>query len=326
MLAKKRRLNVAFRIGLSLSLLYCIYLTGRQAVAAWYFQEQTPDSIHKAIHWGPRNAKYYATLARILQFSQDQEGPAELVQLYEAATRLSPHQAQYWAGLAGAYEWAGRLEDAARAYERARQLFPNSPDINWSAANFHVRRGETGEALHALRKTLLADPEMRRHVFELAWHAGANSKLILEETVPDSPDILFPYISYLIDTQRMDEAEQAWSRLLERGPRFEVREAFPYLDALIQHRRVDHLRAAWGAVAERFPGQVPGQSSDSDLVTNGSFEQEILNGGLDWRITPVEGVVVSADNQAFFNGVRSLRIEFDGRHNVKYSRVAVRSG
>src|SRR2546422_7554579 len=63
------------------------------------------------------------------------------------------------------------------------------------------------------------------------------------------------------------------------------------------------------------------RSFDPNRITNGSFEDDILAGGLDWRVLPTEGVIVDVDSRAFFDGVRSLRIRFDGKHNVSYSHV-----
>jgi hypothetical protein len=102
---------------------------------------------------------------------------------------------------------------------------------------------------------------------------------------------------------------------------FDVREAFPYLDALIQHAELRQLSNVWSALAQRFPAQVQRPAHSANLVTNGGFESDILNGGLDWRVLPTEGTVVSLDSVGVFEGVRALRIIFDGSHNVDYGHV-----
>jgi hypothetical protein len=56
-------------------------------------------------------------------------------------------------------------------------------------------------------------------------------------------------------------------------------------------------------------------------MTNGDFENEILNGGLDWRVSPVEGAVVSVDSLTFFDGAHLFKIDFDGKHNLNYHHV-----
>jgi len=133
--------------------------------------------------------------------------------------------------------------------------------------------------------------------------------------------IYFQYLNYLAQTQRLDAAREAWERLLELKLPFEPRQAFPYLDALIQAQRVDDLTAAWAVLEERHPTQIRKRAYDPNLITNGDFESDILNGGLGWRVRPVEGVVVSVDNLTFFDGTRSLRIAFDGKHNADYRHV-----
>ena len=323
MLEEKRRRNIAIaiRICLVMSLLYCLALITKQGVAAWYFRQYTSEGLAKAIQWDANNPQFYVALARLLQFAPDRGNPREVVRLHEIATFLSPYQAQYWAELGAAYEWAGQIEAASSAVKRARELFPNSPDINWRLGNLYIRTGKTHEGLGALQKATIEDPEMRRHAFELAWRTTGDNNLILDEMLPPRTDVFFEYISYLIETHRIDDAEQTWHRVLGLRLHFELRQAFTYLDALIQHQRVDRLVAAWETLAHHYPAEIGPQFSGPNLVTNGSFEFEILNGGLDWRVIPVKGVVVRVDSRIFFDGVRSLRIEFDGKNNLEYFHV-----
>jgi hypothetical protein len=320
-LAEVRWLASTVRIVLSLGLLYSIYLVSTRAIALWYFRQGTPEGVQKALQWDPRNPQYHVALARLLPLSAEGEVLAETIRQYETAVRLSPHQAHYWAELAGAYEWAGRLGDAQRAYERAQQLFPNSPEINWSLGNYYIRAGEFHQALPAFRRTILGDPAKRRAAFDLAWRASGDANLILAEMIPARIDILFEYLDYLAETERIDAAGQAWARILELGSPFEPQAAFPYLDALIRQQRIDELTAAWAALAVRNPGRIRQHSTDRNAITNGDFESEILNGGLDWRASPVEGVVVSVDSRNFFDGTHWLKIQFDGKHNIDYAHV-----
>jgi tetratricopeptide (TPR) repeat protein len=314
-------MNVTARILLSLGLLYSMYLITTRAVALWYFRQGTPEAIQKAIKWDPHNPEYDVTLARLLQLSAEGETLDETIRLYETAVRLSPHRADYWAELGGAYELAGRHEKAQRAYERAQQLFPNSPDINWSLGNYYIRAGKLQQALQSFRKTILGDPEKRRAAFDLAWRATGDANLILAEMIPARTDIMFEYLNYLAETQRIDEAGKAWAKILALGSHFEPQAAFPYLDALIRQQRIDELAAGWAALAARNPARIRQHQADPNVITNGGFESEILNGGLDWRVLPVEGVLVSVDSLGFFDGTHSLKIQFDGKHNVDYSHV-----
>src|SRR2546425_1802006 len=318
---ERRWAYLIFRAGISLALLYSIYLVAVQAIAGWYLNRGSPEEIRKATAWDPDNAELCAARAHSLQLSFDGTDVNQVIGLYETATRLSPNRAQYWAELGGSYEWAGRAEEARRTYARAQELFPNSPEINWKLGNFYIRAGKTHEALSAFHKTLLGDPQMRAPVFDLAWRAGIDQLDILREMIPADTASLLAYLDFLVARERLDEASQTWARLLRSGARIEPRAAFPYLDALIRHDRMEELEAAWAAVLERSHSGLRHRSFDPNRITNGSFEDDILAGGLDWRVLPAEGVIVDVDSRAFFDGVRSLRIRFDGKHNVSYSHV-----
>ncbi len=319
--AAHRWCSIAVRGVLSLGLLCAIYLVTTRAVALWYFRQGSPEAVRKALQWDPRNPQYHVVLARLLQLSAEGEILGETIRLYESAVRLTPHQADYWAELAGVYEWAGRLEDARRAYERAQQLFPNSPEINWSLGNYYVRADKFHEALPAFRRSIRGNTEKRRAAFDIAWRATGDANLILAEMIPARVDILFEYLNYLGETQRIDAVGKVWARILELGSPFEPQAAFPYFDALIRQQRLDELRAAWTVLATRNPGRIRQHAADPNVITNGDFESEILNGGLDWRVLPVEGVVVSVDTRNFLDGTHSLEIQFDGKHNVDYAHV-----
>jgi hypothetical protein len=102
---------------------------------------------------------------------------------------------------------------------------------------------------------------------------------------------------------------------------FDLQEAFPYLDGLIHHQEMVRLTEAWSALARRFTEQIRSPVPGSNLVTNGSFEFAILNGGLDWRIIPAEGTVVRLDSAAAFEGAHAFQIKFDGSRNLDYGHV-----
>lgn len=312
--------GLLLRIFLVLGLAYCMYLVTRQAIGAWYFQKSLPDAVESAIKWDPGNPEYYDALATLTHFYAPNASPASVVSLCETATRLSPYNAEYWADLGSAYEWAGRKNDALRAFTRALSLFPNSPDLNWRIANFYVRAGKTSDALEALRKVLLANSMPDRQIFALAANATRDNIAIVQ-ILPPRSFVWFNYLNFQIETSRIAAAEDTWARLLESKLPFELPQSFPYLDALIQHRELDKLSEAWSALGQRFPSQIHAPAPPSNLVTNGDFDSEILNGGLDWRIIPTEGSSVRLDSQNTLNGWRSLRIDFDGAHNLEYGHV-----
>lgn len=297
-----------------------MYLAARRAVAAAYFRNGSPEAVQTAMKWDPGNPEYYDALANLMHVYANRGNSDEIVQLYEEATRLSPDDAQFWADLGAGYDWGGRSNDALEAFQHALRLFPNSPEISWRLANFYVRTGRIPEALHALRMVLQEDGAAGRRAFTLATNATGDRKALLEMLPPQAP-ILFGYLNFEIERGDMSGAVEVWVRLLQLNLPFDLRQAFPYFDALVQHRDLGQLSETWSALAQRFPSQIQRPVPESNLVTNGSFESDILNGGFDWRVVPTEAAVVSVDSSGPSDGARALRITFDGSRNVDYGNV-----
>jgi hypothetical protein len=139
--------------------------------------------------------------------------------------------------------------------------------------------------------------------------------------LPAQSPVFFDYLDFLIERGDIAGAELVWDRVLQLGLPFDLRQAFPYVDALIQHAELGQMSKVWSALAQRFPAQVQLPVPSSNLVTNGGFESEILNGGLDWRVFPIEGAVVSLDSVGVLEGAHALRITFDGSRNLDYGHV-----
>jgi Tetratricopeptide repeat len=320
-LRNKYTLNLPLRTFFVICMLYCMFLAVRQGIATWYFRKGTPQAIQTAIKWDPGNPEYYDALATLTHLYATGGNPAEVVRLCQIATELSPYNAFYRADLASAYEWAGRKNDALRAFTRAHALFPNSPEINWKIANFYVRAGKISDALQALNEVLLEDPSEERQVFSLAANATGDNQRILQEMLPRCAPVLLDYLDFQVENNRMDPAAQTWANLLKLDSPFDPARTFPYLDALIQHKDVDHLNEAWAALATRFPQEIGARESKPNLVNNGNFTFAPLNGGLDWRIIPVPGATPTVDASTPFEGSKSLRIEFDGTQNLEYAHI-----
>jgi len=319
-LSDRQLFTFAIRVCLALYLLFCIYLVGRRGIADWYFRQESPTSVQAALQWERDNPQYYDALGTLTHLYGTPKNLDASVAFYESAKRLSPYDAHFWSDLGSAYDWAGRTNDALSAFKRALRLFPNSPEINWRFANFAFRTHRIPEALAALRVVLVGNIPAHRDVFRLAVSATRDNRAILQ-MLPPQASVFFDYLNFEMEAGNVTTAEQVWLRLLQLKLPFDLRQAFPYLDALIQHREPGRLVAAWSALAERFPAQIGPLVNNFNLVANGGFEHDILDGGFDWRIVPVDGAVVSMDFQDAFEGARALRIEFNGKRNLDYGHV-----
>jgi tetratricopeptide (TPR) repeat protein len=282
-------------------------------LAHWYYRQGTLESLEHAIAWNPNEPRYYAALARGRQAALAEADPDEVVHLCERAVALAPRRAEYWAQLGSAYEWAGHPIDARRAYTRAQRQAPNSPQLNWEAGNFYLRAGDFAAAFSALRRVLLYAPELRNAVFALAWRAAEGDQ-IRSQLLPPQADVLLDYLGFLAATNRVEEAEQIWTVLLKLQPPFPPQRAFPYLDLLMKTRRTDKLRAAW---THLYPFPTP----PGEYVTNGGFEQDVWNAGLDWHVYQPEGARAAIEPGLCRSGHHAMVIRFDGTQNIHFSHV-----
>jgi len=119
------------------------------------------------------------------------------------------------------------------------------------------------------------------------------------------------FLDFLVGKQEYAAADIVWARLLRLGSPPSAQDAFPYLQRLLEAGKGDQARKAWEDLAQvspRLRAYLPGQN----LIVNGSFEQDILGGGLDWHYQPLPHVSVAVDTAEFYSGSRSLVVAFDG--------------
>lgn len=319
----RRFILVGFRRGirslLIVAVVFCAYLAARQGIAAYHFRRGQPDDLREAIRFDPRNPEYPDDLASLTHLYSDSANADLIVALYKTSTRLSPYNSQYWSDLASGYEWAGREKDALDALQHAIDLFPNSPDLNWKLANFYIRQGRLTDGLHSLRAVLMSGEIPSNQVFFLAARATRDDQAIVNEMIPPQGPLLIDYLDYQSEAGNLVAAEHAWKRLLELHLPFALQQALPYIEVLIDRRDLDTLVQTWSDLRERFPSEMGPRITEGNLITNGSFQSDFLNGGLDWRAVPTDGVTVSIDKES--EGGHSLEIEFDGSRNENYSGV-----
>lgn len=96
---------------------------------------------------------------------------SDAAQKYERATQLFPPHALAWKGLGHALLCLGLPHEAARAFDRAIGLRPDSATALWGGAIAHADIGNRVVAQNYLRRTLALQPtwlEMARSVAQLA--------------------------------------------------------------------------------------------------------------------------------------------------------------
>ena len=296
----------------------------RRAHAQWCLHHLNRDSLEKAISLDPEECEGYFTLAVYNSLSTDYVDPRRQEELFRQALRCQPLKSKYWLGLASFLQYTGGSEAAAVAAQRAAALGPYNSLTLWRSGNFMLMAGKTDEAFDMFRRSLLGAPGYASQVFRICWRSTDDGEKILRQAVPDTVEMNLAYLSFLTspDALRLDEARKVWDRLLGIRQVFPVESTFGYFDALLHAGRTSEAANAWERLVQ--VGVLPKEESRSadNVMVNGRFEVEPVNGGLDWRISPVAGVAIETDREVHHGGAASLAVYFEGLGNLDFQHVA----
>ena len=271
-----------------------------------------PDlsNLQEAIRLEPSNAEYRELLGRSLALSGANLNDA--IANYRTAVHLNPYVARYWLDLAGAYQVAGHTSEQERSVEQAVEADPTTPHVAWEAANFFLVQGDQERALRNFRVVLANDPEAVDSALQLCWRATGDANQILDRALPRRPDLYFSFLSLLISKQEVAAAENVWNHLIALNQEFSTKLAFPYFRFLIAKQEVAAAQTAWQQLAGVNRSLQPYLPSRANLIVNGGFEENVLNGGFDWWYESNPHAALAIDTSEFYSGTRSLSVTFDG--------------
>jgi hypothetical protein len=122
------------------------------------------------------------------------------------------------------------------------------------------------------------------------------------------------FLSLLISKQEVAAAENVWNHLIGLQQTFPTKLAFPYFRLLIAKQKVGAAQAAWQQLASVDPSLQAYLPSRENLVVNGGFEENVLNGGFDWWYESNPHAGLAVDTSEFHGGTRSLSVTFDGQN------------
>jgi tetratricopeptide (TPR) repeat protein len=273
----------------------------------------TPDlsNLNRAIRLEPSNAEYRELLGRNLALSGVSLDKS--ISEYWAAIHLDPYDARYWLDLAGAYQVAGRTSEQGESVQHAVEADPTTPHVAWEAANFFLVQGDQERALRNFRVVLANDPEAVDSALQLCWRATGNANEILDQALPQKPDLYISFLSLLISKQEVTAAENVWNHLITLNQEFPTKLAFPYFRFLMAKQEVAAAQTAWQQLAGVNPSLQPYLPSRENLIINGGFEENLLNGGFDWWYESNPHAALLIDTSEFHGGTRSLSVTFDGQ-------------
>jgi Carbohydrate binding domain len=195
--------------------------------------------------------------------------------------------------------------------EHAIQADPTTPDVAWEAANFFLVQGDNQKALQEFHVVLENEPSLDGLAIQFCWRINPDVDMLLREVVPPKSAALIAFLNLLMTRQETAAAAKVWAVLMAASESFELRHVYNYLQYLIDHKDVDQAHLAWQQAAPRF-GLSSYLPTGNNLIVNGDFSLDVLNGGFDWHYQKQQSVTLTLDPSDFHGGHRSLLITFDG--------------
>ncbi len=180
--------------------------------------------------------------------------------------------------------------------------------------NFFLVQGDQERALRNFRVVLANDPEAVDSALQLCWRATGDANQILDRALPRRPDLYLSFLRLLISKQEVAAAENVWNHLIALNQEFPTKLAFPYFRFLIEKQEVAAAQTAWQQLAGVNRSLQPYLPSRENLIVNGGFEENVLNGGFDWWYESNPHAALAIDTSEFYSGTRSLSVTFDGQN------------
>lgn len=284
---------------------------------------RTTDAQHLrlAVKLDPHNAAYRLTLGRFYEYVPDSLDPQKAMQEFRRAVELSPYDPEAWVNLGAALEFEGKIDEAEACLHRTDYLAPEIPLYQWPIGNFYLLHGNATEAFRHFKVVLNGSRNYSQIIFRTAWKASGNPDEILDQLIPQNLYAEFDYLYYLLDQQQYADAGPVWNRIMANPEKFDPKKAAGYMDSLITAHRPEEAYQVWTDLEDKGLTRYAAPKASGSLITNGDFEDTMLDMGFGWRIVPVPNVYAGADTSTYHSPSHALLVQFSGKQNVYYRHV-----
>jgi tetratricopeptide (TPR) repeat protein len=297
-----------------------IFFGAKAYLAARWDASTDPELWVKAAKLEPGNAEYWRHAGLLRQWDVNPRDMREAVHYLQVATKVNSRSSGVWMDLADTYATAGDTERARAAYGKAQASFPMSAEVAWRYGNFLLYQEHYADAYPKIRKAISIDPSLTESALTECWQANPEVAPIVNTLLPDKSEYYVSAVEFFLGQKLLDPAVTVWNHQRERGLAVDMAEAVPLVDALIGEDRVGEAQQVWRNALRESNWPVHG-NADGSLVMNGGFEEELANGGFDWREVPLSVASFDFDSAFVHSGTRSLRVDFDGTENVNFGHL-----
>jgi tetratricopeptide (TPR) repeat protein len=284
-----------------------VALSAAQFLAALFSNIPDPVWLKRAVWLDPGNAEHRYRLGRYELLAG--QSPQTSLPWLRSAAALNPHAGRYWADLALAQQSLGDINSEKGSLENALAADPHTPEIAWDAANLYLAQGLTDDAMRKFHTVLQSDPELTWPAIRTCWRIRPDIDYLLDNVIP--PVVYPAMLEFLIANSETAAAEKIWAQMFSTQQPMERQGIFGYVRYLILHREVAQAARVWQESAGMASLQAY-EPSSANLLVNGDFGLDMLNGGFDWVHQKIDGVSLALDPNEAHSSSRSLRIAFDG--------------
>jgi hypothetical protein len=275
----------------------------------------------RATQLEPSNPQNWYLLGHFLQYGAEEADTKGAIAAYLKSLDLDPRSADTYLDLATAYETEDDIANARNAFLNAKRVYPLSGEVAWRYGNFLLRQAELPEAFAQIHQAVLLDPKYGGQAFSRSWRADPDIDLILNSVLPADPNVYLAALRELEPTREVAPAMAIWPRLVALHPHLKLNDVFFLTDMLIAAQHTADAWQVWND-AQRLSGMQPPPDPPNSILWDGGFETGVRGAGFAWILSPnYGGAQVVIDTRQKHSGNASLRIIFDGRHNINFENV-----
>ncbi len=267
-------------------------------------------SLQRAVRLQPGNADYFDRLG--VSYTLPSFFPAQALAAFQKAVQLDPHRSRFWLDLADAYQEVNDENRQAFALDRAIAVDPRAPEVAWLEANLYAARQDSPIALKQIRTVLESTPYLAPAALTLMWRINPDIDSNLQQVIPADSKAYYELLGLLMSKGETAAAQKTWDAMVHLQKPIERQAVFDYVRYLILQSDVDQAAAVWRQ-AGSLSGLSAYQPKPQNLIVNGDFSLDVLNGGFDWLYSKSNDISLALDPTEVFDGRRSLKIKFDSR-------------
>jgi tetratricopeptide (TPR) repeat protein len=296
------------------------FSSGKAYLAAHWNRSPNPELWQKAVRLEPGNAEYWGHVGLARRWDLSPDGTHEAVHYLQRATEINARSSDLWMELADAYQMSGNPERAQEAYEKARDNYPTSAEVAWRYGNYLLYEGKLSDGYSEIRRAMSIDVSLTQRGIAECWQSNPSVGAILDKVLPPKSEYYLAAIDFFLSQNLLDPALAVWNRRRAMGLPIKLPDALPLVDMLIEKDRVIEAQQTWDEALEAADWRQVSRAP-RPLIFNGGFENEIMNGGFDWREVSAPGARFAFDDRIAQAGSRSFQVQFDGTQNVDFQNL-----